>query len=459
MSTQQNRRPASAAMFNFGRQRTGAPDFARCAAKRSDGMLNRALLGMLLVGALGVGLGGWSMTAELAGAVIAPGQVVVDDSSKSVQHPGGGVVGEILVANGQRVTAGQVLIRLDGTQTLANYDVIAAKLLHLEAERARLTAERDRQPTLTIDRRLTAGDERARAIVERERQYFEARRRLIDGQKSRLDQRIVQIRREMAALDAQRLAKAREVGLIQRELSMVEDLNRRQLANMTRLTDMQRQLARFEGETAALAAQHARAEAQVHEVGLQILELEQRAMTDAHKELREVQARIEELVEREKAARDHKNRTELRSPVSGVVHELAVHTVGGVVRAGETVMKIVPENSALVVEARVAPSDIDHVAVGRRATLRLTALDQRTTPKVVGSVTHVGADATKDATNGRHFYTVRITIRDGELARIGHARLVPGMPVESFVETTPRTLFAYLAKPLMDNFSRALREP
>lgn len=426
---------------------------------RRDGLGKRSLVSLVAVACLGLGVGGWAITAELSGAVIAPGQIVVDESSKTVQHPSGGIVNEIRVVNGQRVNAGTVLLRLDATQSVAQYEVIAGRLLTLEGERARLSAERNRGREPEFGGRLAAGDPRGAAIVERERAYFDVRRSLLESQKSRLEQRIEQARREMAAIDAQRAAKARETALIRRELAVVEELNRKQLANLTRLTDMERQLARFEGEEASLAAQHARAQAHLHEVALQVLELEQRAITDAHKELREVEARIEELVEREKVARDQMVRAELRSPVTGVVHELAAQTVGGVVRAGETIMKIVPDAAALVVEARVAPSDIDHVAVGRRATLRLTALDQRSTPEVAGIVSHVGADASREAQTGRTFFSIRVTISEGELARIGRVKLVPGMPVETFVETAPRTFFAYITKPLRDNFSRAMREP
>lgn len=240
---------------------------------------------------------------------------------------------------------------------------------------------------------------------------------------------------------------------------MVEVLSRRQLSNITRLTDMQRQLARFEGEQAALSAQHARAEAQIHEVELQIVELDQRTLTDAHKELREIEARIEELVERQKAAKDQLTRTDLRAPVSGTVHELAVHTIGGVVRAGDTIMQVVPDTEALSIEARIATSDIDHVAVGRRANLRLTAMDQRTTPELAGTVVHVGADSTRDPSTGRYYYSVRIGLRDDQRRKLGTFKLVPGMPVEGFIETAPRTLLAYLLKPLQDSLARSMREP
>lgn len=431
---------------------------AQLLAEKSSGLLNRVVAGLLLVVLLVAGAGGWSATAELAGAVIAGGQLVVDSSVKRVQHPTGGIVGEIRVKNGDRVAAGDVLITLDETQTQAQLSILENKLLQLHSEKARFEAERDGKAALDAPEEVDADDPAVRAALEGEQRLFKARANGWRSQKARLGERIGQTRKEVEAIHAQRKAKERELALIGKELRMVEDLHKKNLANSVRLIGMQREVARYEGEHGALMAQIARAESQIKEIELQIVELDQRILTEAQKEIRSIESQIAEFKERSLAARDQVRRTELRAPTDGIVHELSAQTLGGVIRAGETVLLIVPSGDALSAEVRVAPSDIDQVSVGQRARVRLSALNQRKTPELVGRISHVGADLTREPATGQEYFVARIGLEAGEAEKIKSVKLVAGMPVESFIVTEERTALSYLLKPISDQIERAFRE-
>ncbi len=427
-------------------------------ARKSSGILNRILAGFVLVGLLIGGLGGWSATAELSGAVIAPGQLVVDGSAKKIQHATGGVIGDIRVKNGDRVSAGDVLLTLDETQAGAQLAILDNKILRLTSEKHRLEAERDGKAMLRLADGFDTRDPKVKAAFSGEENLLKARMTGWRTQKLRLSERIQQIRKEIEAITAQRKAKEREIALIKRELGMVEELREKKLTNLPRLIEVQREVARFEGEHGALQAQIARSESHIAEIELQMAELDQRILTEAHTEIRNVDAQIGELDERRLAAADQVRRTELRSPVAGIVHDLSVHTIGGVIRPGETAMMIVPSEDALLVEARLAPGDIDQVVVGQPARLRFTALNQKATPELTGTVIHVGADLTRDPTTGREHFTARITLDEGQSAKFNGVKLVAGMPVEGFIATGQRTALSYLLKPLSDQIERALRE-
>ncbi len=426
--------------------------------ERGSDLLNRTVLGLVIVAALALGVGGWSATAELSGAVIAPGQLVVDSHVKRVQHPTGGVVGEIRVRNGDRVAAGQVLLVIDDGQSRAVAAIQASKIVQLESERSRLVAERNGDGAMTFPAALDAADERARRSFDEERRLLDARRSGWQSQKARLNERIAQTRNEVGAIAAQRAAKDKEIELIRQELRLVDDLHKRQLANVVRLIGMKRELARFEGERGALEAQIARAESSINEIELQIVELDQRILADVQSKMRDIDGQLAELSERKAAADEQVRRTEVRAPVSGVVHELTQHTVGGVLRPGETIMTLVPEREALSAEVRIAPRDIDQVSVGQRAILRFSALSQEETPEFVGRVIHVGADLSRDQTTGREYFVARIEV-DAAAARGGAGlKLSPGMPLDGFIETGQRTALSYLLKPITDQLAKAMRE-
>jgi HlyD family secretion protein len=418
-------------------------------------LARRLVLGLALIGLLVLSCGVWAATTPIAGAVIASGIVVVESNIKKVQHPSGGIVAEIAVKNGDRVTAGDVVLRLDETQARANLGIIASQMVQLMGRKARLEAERDQAGAIRFPARFLDGGEEAAAIAEGEKRLFEFRRTSKRGQVAQLTERIGQFREEIKGLTAQRDAKSSEVELMVEELERLEYLRKKELMATNRILAAQRDLTRLKGEWGALTAQTARAHGQISETELQVLALDQTMQTEASKELREMEARMAELAERRIAAEDQLRRIVLRAPQTGIVHDLAVHTVGGVIGAGETVMTIVPSQEELGIEVRIATSDIDQVHVGQEASLRFPAFNQRITPEIKGWVTRVGADLSKEAQTNAVFYTARIRADEQERAKL---KLIPGMPVDAFLATGERTAISYLVKPVTDQFARAFRE-
>ena len=425
----------------------------------SEGLAHRLIAGVVLILILVVGAGGWAATARIAGAVIAPGVLVVDANSKKVQHPSGGVVGAIRVRNGARVEAGDLLIRLDETQVRAALGVVVSQLVQLNGRKARLEAERDGAAVLVFPEQFEAQSSEARHAAAGERRLFEARRSSAQGQKQQQMERISQLRQEITGLLAQHSAKEQEFGYIKLELERLDLLHEKRLVNETRMLAMKREEIRIQGEIGAFVAQVARARGQISQTELQIIQIDQDIRTEAQKELREVEAKIAELAERRVGAEDQLQRVEIKAPIAGIVHELNAHTVGGVIQASETLMQIVPVNGDLTIEARLAPADIDHVAVGRKSTLRFSAFNQRTTPEVSGVVVLVSPDLSKDAPTGATYYTARIRLDEEGASKLADLKLVPGMPVEAFIETEERTALSYLLKPLTDQITRVFRDP
>jgi HlyD family secretion protein len=416
--------------------------------------------GSVFVAVLALGFGGWASTAEISGALIAQGTVVVDSNIKKVQHPTGGVVGEVRVHDGDRVKAGDILIRLDETVTRANLAIVSKGLTELYARKARLAAERDGADTMTVPPELAdhVNEPDVKEALDSERKLFELRHTARLGQKDQLQQRIKQLQEQITGLTAQLDAKSKETSLIDQELSGVRDLFQRNLVPLTRLTSLERDAARIEGERGQLIAASAEAKGKISEIQLQILQVDQELSSDVAKELRETDSKIGEYVERKVTAEDQLKRTDLRAPQDGVVFQSTANTVGGVVTAGDPVMMIVPESDTLSVEVKVEPKDIDNVAIGQPVVLRFSAFNQRTTPELNGSVTRVGADTSNDQRTGLSYYLVRIGIDPGEVERLGGAKLTPGMPVEAFIQTGERTLVSYLVKPLHDQLMRSIRE-
>jgi len=419
-------------------------------------MLAVAIVGVLLVG----GVGGWASSTEFAGAVIAPGQVVVESNVRKVQHPSGGVVGELLVHDGSRVELGDVLIRLDETQTRANLSIIVKALNELAARQAREEAERDANPAIRFPKSLLdqMNDPDVAKAVNGEQGQFKIRGQAREGQKQQLRERIAQLGEEVNGYEAQVSSKANQVEWIAKELMGVNELWEKNLVPYSRVTALQREKERLEGERGQLKASIAQAKGKTAEIQLQILQVDQDMRAEVGKDLAELRAKQAELVEKRVAAEDQLKRIDLRAPQSGVVYQLAVHTVGGVIGPGEVTMLIVPDNDSLDVEVRIQPQDIDQIRIGHKAVLRFSAFNQRTTPELNGVVSRIAPDVTEDPKTGAHYYTVRINIPKDELTRLGDLKLVPGMPVESFMQTAPRTVMSYLVRPFHDQLARAFRE-
>ena len=415
----------------------------------------RLAVGLGLIATLFASFGVWAATTPISGAVIASGIVVVESNIKKVQHSAGGIVSAIYVKNGDRVVAGDILVSLDETQARANAGIISSQLVQLIGRKARLEAERNKAATIKFPAAFLTMSEDAAEIAAGETRLFNARAAGTKGQVAQMKERVGQLKQEIKGLSAQRDAKEQEVELMSDELERLESMRKKDLVPATRTLAAQRDLTRLKGEWGSLLAQIARAQGQISETELQIIGIEQTLQTEVSKELREIEGRIAELLERRIAADDLLKRIHLRAPQSGVVHELSVHTVGGVVSPGETVMSIVPSQDSLGIEVRIATFDIDQVSVGQEATLRFPALNQRTTPEIKGIVTRVGADLTKEAQTNSVFFTARVRIEESEKHTF---KLIPGMPVEAFIATGERTALSYLVRPLTDQFARAFRE-
>jgi HlyD family secretion protein len=430
---------------------------AQSPAQRS--IRSHLLGGLAVVALLAGGVGGLAATTELSGAVIAPGSLVVDSNVKKVQHPTGGVVGELRARDGDKVKAGDIVVRLDETITQANLAIVVKSLNELQSRLARLEAERDNVDTIVFPAELLAraGDPELARSMTGERNLFEFRKSARAGQKAQLRERIAQLKEEIQGLTGQVAAKKRETELIGQELEGVRDLWRKNLVQIQRVTALERDAARLEGERGQLIASTAQAKGKISEIELQILQIDQDLRSEVAKDLREVQGKIAELVERKVAAEDQLKRIDIRAPQNGMVHQSTVHTVGGVITPGEAIMLIVPEADALTVEAKLAPQDIDQVRAGQTAALRFSAFSQRTTPELDGVVSRVSADLTTDQRTGAAYYVVRITLSDREIARLEGLRLVPGMPVEAFIRTGERTVLSYVMKPFTDQITRSFR--
>lgn len=422
---------------------------------------NYLRIGLAIAAALVFGLGGLAYGTQIAGAVIAGGQIVIESEIKKIQHQIGGTVGQLRVKEGDKVRAGDLLLKLDDTVLRSNLGVIQSNLDEMAARQARLEAERDGQGRVVFPEDLLSrgsADSRIAKLIDGERRVFELRRDARNGQRAQLGERIAQLRKEMEGLNAQIAANKQEVVLMAKELESVRELWRKNLVPVSRVTAIERDSVRTTGEGGRLVSSLASAGGRISETELQILQIDQDLRSEVAKELREIQARSAEQSERRIAAEDALGKTDLRAPQDGVVHQLQVHVRGEVVAPGEAVMTIVPSHDVLAAEVRVAPADIDQVRVGQFGTLRFPAFNVRTTPEINAKVYRVSADAETDKRTGASYYSVRIALDPDEVERLGRVKLVPGMPVEAFIQTGERTILSYLLKPVSDQMMRAFRE-
>jgi len=429
-------------------------------------------LGTGVIVLLAASLLAWS-TTDISGAVIASGQVVVDTNVKKIQHPTGGVVGQICVKDGDTVQAGDVLLKLDDTATRANVQILAKQLDEVAVRQARLKAELDNSSSIKFPAALQArfNDAQVFDIAKSEVALYEDRRKARDGQSSQLRERIAQLQQEAAGLEAQRQAKAKELAFANEELAGLETLNVQHLVSTTKIMGARRSVAQLEGDIAQLVSSAAQAGGKIAEIEIQISQLDRDLKTEAGKDLREQQAKEAELREKIVAAEDILKRVEIRAPQSGRVHQLSVYNIGAVVSPGEILMTIVPTADQLVIEANIPAQEIDQVQMGHGAEIKFTAFNQRTTPSFLGVVTRISADVIKDdalrhsrtaaelmPASTANYYSVRLEVNKDEEKGLSKLKLVPGMPAEVMIKTSDRTVLSYLAKPLTDQFNRAFRE-
>jgi membrane fusion protein, type I secretion system len=423
--------------------------------KKSQRSIRKHLVaGLAVVILLAGGLGGWGATVPISGALIAPGQVVVESNVKKVQHPTGGVVGD-----GDLVKAGDIVVRLDETVVRANLAIVNKTLYGLWARQARLEAEQRgadsvKFPAMLLDH---GSEPEVRDIIASEAKLFEVRVNGRAGQKAQLRERVAQLKEEIEGLTAQETAKDKEIVLVEKELVGVRQLYEQRLVQISRLTVLERDAARLNGERGQYIAGRAQAKGKITETELQIIQVDKDMVSEVSKDLRETTDKIGEFIERKVTAEDQLRRIDIRAPQDGMVLQSTVHTVGGVITAGDAIMMIVPQADDLSVEAKVNPQDIDKLQIGQKTVLRFSAFNQRTTPELDGKVTRVSADVTTDQRTGQSYYTIRVSMRPDEIARLGEAKLVPGMPVEAFVQTGERTMLSYFMKPLSDQLMRAFR--
>jgi len=418
------------------------------------------IIGLAVVIVLAGGFGGWASTVQISGALIAPGSVVVESNVKKVQHPTGGVVGELRARDGDVVKAGDVVVRLDDTVTKASLAIVVKTLNGLYARAARLEAEQRGESKLTFPPQLTdrADDPDVKNVMASESKLFEVRVTGRAGQKAQLRERVSQLNEEIGGLSAQEKAKDQEIVLVEKELVGVRSLFEQRLVQISRLTVLERDAARLNGERAQYIASRAQARGKITEIELQIIQVDKDMVSEVSKDLRETNDKIGEFVERKVTAEDQLRRVDIRAPQDGMVLQSTVHTVGGVITAGDAIMMIVPQADDLQVEAKVDPKDIDKLQIGQKTLMRLSAFNQRTTPELTGHVTRVSPDVTTEQRTGQSYYTIRVSLPPKEVARLGDVKLIPGMPVEAFVQTGDRTMLSYLMKPLNDQLMRSFRE-
>lgn len=424
-------------------------------------LARHGLLGSVAILALVGGLGFWAAVTPLSGAVVAGGSVVVDGGVRRVQHQEGGIVREILVRNDAEVEAGQTLVVLDGTSVAANMAVIEAQLGEAYIRLARLQAEAagttvmewthqlDVLPDMEHNRLLFAAEDRLRA----------SRAAALSTQVAQLGEQIIQLENQVGGLEAQRDAVIAQISIVQEQLDRLSALLTQGLVEASRVSELQRQVAQLNGESARIATEIARGNAATAERRLQISQVQESYQSDVLGQLQETGQQIAELEQQRVAAQDRLDRLVIRAPIAGVVHQMQIATLGGVAAAGETLMQIVPQDDEIMVDVRINPLDIDKLAIQQSVTLRLSSFSSRSTPELLGLVDRISPDLTRDGASGAQFYVVRVRLAVDELDKLPQtARLIPGMPVEAFFATGEKTVLSYLAEPVMDQLSLAFRE-
>lgn len=418
-------------------------------------------VGLLAVAILVFGLGAWAAFASISGAVVAPGRLKVASERQVVQHLEGGVVDEILVKEGDVVEAGDVVIRLDDTQTRAELAIVESQLWETLARIARLEAEQ----ALTEDMRFApelraaaALDDDVAMLVEGQRRLFEARRDTVRRETEQLRERQTQIREEIAGAEAQRESLRRQLVFIDEELADAWKLYNQKLTTKSRVSALEREKARLEGQAGDLTARIAQAKGRITEIDIQITGREATRIEEAITQLRDLGANAAELKERRLSLRDTLDRLDIRAPRSGVVLDQKVFARQAVIRPADPVLYVVPSDEALVVEARIEPTSIDQVYPGQPARLRFAAFNQRTTPEVDSEVLRVSPDALTDEQTGMSYYTAELAITEETLDALGEVTLVAGMPVDAFIQTGERSPLSYLARPMSDFFARSMLE-
>ncbi|WP_321344655.1 HlyD family type I secretion periplasmic adaptor subunit [Breoghania sp.] len=404
---------------------------------------------------------GWMAIASLSGAVVADGTVIVRGKPKSIQHLDGGIVKSIAVENGDLVKAGDILVQLDETVLQANLEIYRNRLREAVARRSRLEAERDGLKEIVFDDALVRSyglGPLAEVHQRGQQKLFEARRITRTGEIEQQREKIARYANEIAGVKGLIASKREQLALIEDELTGLRALLSKGLTSKTRVVAQERARADLVGQISEHQADLARIDNSIRETEIAILQVERSFREQVLSELREATTAVDDLVQQIVATTKQLERVDIRAPIDGIVHEMNVHTIGGVVPAGGTLMQLISAGQGLEVEVAVDPRSIDQLHIGQQATIRFPAFNQRTTPELFGRVETISPSSVINEKTGSAFYRIDISISEEELARLGDLRLLPGMPAECFIETQRRTMLSYLFKPLSDQFSRALRE-
>jgi len=418
-------------------------------------------IGLVALVVLLGGFGLWSVEANIAGAIIAPGRIEVDQNRQVLQHQDGGVVAEVAVREGDRVKKGDLLVKLDDTRLRSELLIVEGQLFEIVARNGRLKAERDETVEIAFDQLLlNAAQTRPQLteLIDGQQRLFETRIDSANQSIEQLEKRKAQIANQVDGVQAQQQALETQLSLLQEELLAQQGLLDKGLAQSSRVLALRREDARLRGTVGELTASAAESEGRITEIDLEILRLATQRKEEAITQLRDLQYREFELREQRLSLQERLSRLDITAPVSGLIYGLTVFAERAVIQPAEALMYIVPQDRPMVITGEIQPIHVDEVYLGQDVTLRFSTFDARTTPEVFGTVSSISGDAFRDDTTGRSFYRVEMTLKDGEIDRLGDVDLVPGMPVDGFIRTTDRSPMTYLLKPFTDYFNRAFRE-
>jgi len=419
------------------------------------------IIGFVIIALFFGALGGWAALAPLESAAIAPGEVTIDTNRKTIQHLEGGIISEILVRDGDIVAPGQALIRLEKIQSRAELELLQGRHITASAIEARLIAERDGQTEILFPEWLLDRLEEPEVIdtVAGQINIFASRQQSLDHQTQILRQRIAQFGEEITGLEGQIAAENVQLQLIAEESSDVRHLVESGLARRPRLLALEREAAALEGQRSQNLAGIARARQSISEAELRISELNTEMVNEVVQLLSETQAELFDLADRIRASEDKLIRTEVRAPIGGTIVSLRVHTLGGVIGPGASLLDIVPSDDPLVIEVRVDPGDVDVVRPGLDAQVRISAFSQQNIKPIPGIVTYVSADRLDDERTGVGYYVARIKLAEKDIAEaLSGAKIQPGMQAEVMIATGARTVLEAIMRPLSDSFNRSFRE-
>lgn len=420
------------------------------------------ITGFLALVVLVGGFGGWAVLTNISGAIVASGQVEVEQNRQIVQHPDGGVVLEIDVDEGDLVAAGDLLLRLDPTLLQSQLSIVETQLFDMVARRNRFEAERDETGEITFDPELVAiATQRPEVLdmIEGQTRLFEARIAARDKEVEQLMKRRSQITTQVQGMEAQRASLVTRLELNRVQLTKREELYKQRLVPETQVSDLQNEKAQLQGSLGELIASIGQAQERITEIEIEISKLETTRLEDTITRLRDLRFRELELAEQRRSLIGQLSRLDIRAPVSGIVYGKQVFTLNSVIRPADPLLYLIPQDRPLIISARLEPIHVDQVFVGQEVAVKFSTFDSRTTPELFGKVFQISADAFTDDATKASFYRVEIRLPEEETAKLPEGlSLIPGMPVETFIKTDDRTPLAYLVKPLSDYFVKAFRE-